>query len=209
MIAYMFNWLFPKETDFFIYFDKQAELVVKASKALKKWVDEGVDQSYEIKAIEHDGDHVTHECIEMLHKTFITPFARDEIHRLISCLDDILDYIDEVSERLSIYKMTNMTEEAKDLVQVLHLISLEIAPILSKLHELKINHQTKEQIVKINALENRGDRIYLNALKTLFENSKDPIEIMKWKEIYDRMEDAIDGAEEVAYIVEGIILESN
>lgn len=205
----MLNWLFPKETDFFIYFDKQAELVVKASMALKKWIDEGKDQSYEIKAIEHDGDHVTHECVEMLHKTFITPFARDEIHRLISCLDDILDYIDEVSERLSIYKITIMTEEAKELIQVLYLISLELSPVLAKLRELKINQETKEQIVKINALENRGDRLYLNALKSLFENSKDPIEIMKWKEIYDRIEDAIDGAEEVAYIVEGIILESN
>lgn len=205
----MLNWLFPKETDFFIYFDQQAELVVKASTALKKWIHEGKDQSYEIKAIEHDGDHVTHECVEMLHKTFITPFARDEIHRLISCLDDILDYIDEVSERLSIYKITIMTQEAKELIQVLYLISLELSPILTKLRELKINQETKEQIVKINALENRADRLYLNALKSLFENSKDPIEIMKWKEIYDRIEDAIDGAEEVAYIVEGIILESN
>lgn len=204
----MLKWLFPKETDFFVYFDRQADLVVRASSALKKWVDDGVDQAQSIKSIEHEGDLVTHECIEMLHKTFITPFAREEIHRLISCLDDILDYIDEVSERLSIYKITLMTEEAKALVHVLYLISKEIAPMLAKLRELKINQETKETIVKINALENRGDSLYLNALKTLFEKKTDPIEIIKWKEIYDRIEDAIDGAEEVAYIVEGIILES-
>lgn len=205
----MFNWLFPKETDFFIYFDSHAALVVKAASALKKWVDEGVDQSYEIKALEHEGDQVLHDCVEKLHKTFITPFGREDIHRLISCLDDILDYIDEVAERLSIYKIKEMTPEAKELTQVLFLITQKFTPIFEKLRTLKMNPETKEIIVKINALENRGDKVYLNAIKTLFDNTSDAIEIMKWKEIYDRLENAIDGAEEIAYIVEGIILESN
>lgn len=208
----MLKWFFPHEVQFFDYFDKHAHILIRASETLKQLTSANSDIpkiTREIKDLEHQADQITHICVEELHKTFITPIQREDILSLISRMDDVIDLMDEVSERISIYKITTMKPDANKLIEVLSRATHEVNEILKNLRELKYNDETKAILVRINELENLGDKIHLQAISSLFSDVKDPIEILKWKEIYDRLEDAIDSCEDIAQIVEGIILESS
>ena len=150
---------------------------------------------------------ITHHCVEALHKTFITPIERDDIYRLITKMDDIMDFVEAASERIALYEIKDMTPEVKDLADVLVRAAEEVAHACSLLRNMKNAEAIIKDCIDINRLENEADAILRNAVARLFKEEKDPITIIKWKEVYEHLENATDRCEDVANIIEGVVLE--
>jgi uncharacterized protein len=207
----VFGRLLPREMSFFDFFERHAALTLEGAKAFRDLAAPGSDvpaAAKRIKEMEHQADTVTHQCVEALHKTFITPIERDDVHRLISRMDDILDYIEAAAERITLYDVTEMTPEMRELAQVLVKAIDKVGVALRGLRDMKHAEPILEACVDVNRLENEGDAILRIAVARLFREAKDPILIIKWKEIYENLESATDRCEDVANIVEGIVLEN-
>ncbi len=199
---------FPKEIDFFEIFDRAALNVTKAATLLVSLMEnfDNVDaRAKEIYEVEQDGDMLTHEIMKKLNKTFITPIDREDLHALASILDDVLDLIWASVDRLAIFKITEPTKEAVAMSKDLLTTAEVIHKAIKKLKEKNYSY-VQEYCIEINRLENRIDRSFRDALGKLFDNIKDPILIIKWKEIYEHLEDASDKCEDVANVLEAIVL---
>lgn len=159
----------------------------------------------EIYDVEQEGDIITHEVIRRLNKTFLTPVDREDIHALIARLDDILDLIWASADRATLFKVGVTTPEVIELSKTLLATTEIIAKAITSLKDKKYSY-IQEYCIEINRLENRADRIYREALVKLFEDIKDPILVIKWKDIYEHLEDATDKCEDVANILESIVL---
>ncbi|HYC23629.1 MAG TPA: DUF47 domain-containing protein [Candidatus Bathyarchaeia archaeon] len=205
----MFERLMPREVAFFDYFERLADKILEGCQALVELLEDGdlVARAKRIKAIEHEGDIITHQCIEMLHKTFITPIDRDDIHRLITRMDDILDLAESVAERLSIYDVGTPTDEANQLARVLVFGVERVGKAVRGLRDMRNAPQVLAECIEINRIENEADTLLRNAVAKLFRTEKDPLSVMKWKELYEGLEEATDRCEDVANLVEGIVLE--
>lgn len=207
----MFGRFLPKETSFFDFFEQHAALTVEGTKEFLSMVSTGANietKAKRIADIEHETDVITHRCVEALHKTFITPIDRDDIHRLITKMDDIMDFVEAAAERIALYEITVMTGEVRDLADVLVRASEQVEQASRCLRNLKDPQTILKLCVDINRLENEGDQILRRAVAKLFrENSGDPITVIKWKEIYENLEAATDRCEDVANIIEGVVLE--
>ncbi len=207
----MFARLFPTEGNvFFELFERHAEKTVEAARLLQGMLHNPVDlaaQARRIKELEHEGDVITHRAVEMLHRTFITPIDRGDIHRLISRLDDVLDLIDATSERVWLYAIGSVDRDACDLADVLNNAAAEVGRAMLGLRDLKNRDAILGACMEINSYENQGDTLLRRAVARLFDDSKDPIAVIKWKDIYEFLEDAIDRCEDVANVVEGVALE--
>ena len=160
-----------------------------------------------VSDIEHETDVITHRCVEALHKTFITPIDRDSIHRLITKMDDIMDYVEAASERIVMYELTAMTNDVRDLADVLHRSTIDVEKAVRCLRNFKDPQQILKLCIDINRLENEADAILRRSVARLFKEEKDTIMVIKWKEIYENLENASDRCEDVANIIEGVILE--
>ena len=200
--------LFPKEIDFFEIFDRASLNLTKAATllvALMENFDNIEQRAKEIYETEQEGDILTHEIMKKLNKTFITPIDREDLHALASSLDDVVDLIWASVDRLSVFKLTEPTKEvivmSKDL-----LMTAEVIQKAVKMLKEKNYSYIQEYCIEINRLENRIDRAFRDALGALFDNIKDPILIIKWKEIYEHLEDASDKCEDVANVMEAIVL---
>jgi predicted phosphate transport protein (TIGR00153 family) len=200
--------LFPKEVDFFEIFEKVAENITHAATLLVGIMENFsalVAWAKEIHELEQEGDLLTHDIIRKLNKTFITPIDREDIHALATTLDDIIDLIWAAVDRLTVFKLTSSTKWAVTMSRDL-LMTIEIVQkAIKKLKEKNYSH-VQEYCIEINKLENRLDREFRDALGHLFDEVKDPILIIKWKEIYEHLEDASDKCEDVANILESIVL---
>ena len=206
----MFEKLMPREVAFFDYFENMGAKISEGCAAVLDLLEDYTnvpDKARRIKVIEHEGDLITHQCIEMLHKTFITPFDRDSIHRLITKMDDILDLAEAVSDRISVYEMTTPTDEAKQLARVLVFSAEEVGKAVRGLRSMKNAQEILKRCVEINRLENEADTLLRLAVGKLFKTERDPLTVMKWKELYEGLEEATDRCEDVANLVEGIVLE--
>jgi predicted phosphate transport protein (TIGR00153 family) len=206
----MFGRFLPKETSFFDFFEQHAALSVEGCRVLLSLASNGANvtaKAKRIKEIEHETDVITHRCVEALHKTFITPIERDDIYRLITKMDDIIDFIEGASERMALYEMNHMTPEVKDLADVLLRALEQIQVAVKGLRNMKNAQPVLQACVDVNRLENEGDTILRNALARLFKEETDPVTIIKWKEIYEGLETASDRCEDVANIIEGVVLE--
>ncbi len=200
----------PREEDFFGFFERHVALSVDGAKQFAKLVAGGQNAralAARIKEIEHEADVITHNCVERLHTIFITPFDRDDIHRLITRMDDVLDYIESASERIALYELVDMTQEVRDLTDVLVRATEALATAIAGLRDLKRPQAIIEACIEVNRLENEGDEILRNAVAKLFREASDPLLVMKWKEVYEALESATDRCEDVANIVEGVVLE--
>ncbi len=207
----VFARLLPRESSFFDLFEKHAELTLEGAKAFRDLVSQGANiaaSAKRIKEIEHEADTITHRCVEALHKTFITPIDREEIHHLISRLDDVLDAVEAAAERITLYEISVMTPEVRELAHILVKASDKVGVALKGLRDLKHAEPIMHACVDVNRLENEGDAILRIAVARLFREEKDPITIIKWKEVYENLESATDRCEDVANIVEGIVLEN-
>jgi len=160
----------------------------------------------ELLICEQEGDRITHDIIHRINETFVTPIDREDIYALASALDDIVDFTEEVGDYLGLYKIEAPMERAQDLARVLVHSARQIAKAMPRLRDFAdISHYT----VEINRLENEGDRLTREALASLFDdNGVDPMVVIRWKDIYDRLEAAIDATEAVANILESIVIKN-
>jgi predicted phosphate transport protein (TIGR00153 family) len=162
----------------------------------------------EITELEHQGDSITHQIISQLHRTFVTPFDREDIAMLAHTMDDVLDFIHATADAMFIYKIDKPTQRAKELVDVIVLGAGEVEKAVAGLRNKNEFKQMLEHCVEINRLENMADRIYRAAIGELFEDTSDLAQIIKWREIYEHMESATDRAEDVADVLEGVALKN-
>lgn len=206
----MLNWLLPKKNEFFALFSQHAALCVDGSKLLAQFLDDlsnPEDKAKKIKAVEHDADTIAHKTMEMLHRSFITPIERGDIHRIVSCIDDVMDYVEAASQRIYLYEIKEARPEAKEMARVLVLSSQAVVRAVGELSNLKNADAILKACVEINQFENECDTLLRLATARLFREEKDPMEVIKWKEIYDNIESATDRCEDVANVVEGVLVE--
>jgi predicted phosphate transport protein (TIGR00153 family) len=204
--------LLPHDASFFTHFEAQGKKTVEGCRALQLMITDptGLEAKAErVKRIEHECDDITHAVVEALHKTFITPLDRNDIYRLITKMDDIMDLVEAVSDRLALYGIPQMTKEAADLVATLVASAEHVLIAVSGIRELSKPSGILQACVEINRLENVADQQLRGALARLFRDEKDPISVIKWKEIYETLEAATDRCEDVANIIEGVVLENS
>jgi len=201
--------LIPREEKFFEFFTKAANNILDGAKALVQMMDEhdgDLEKGWkQLEEFEHEGDKITHQIIRKLNRTFITPIDREDIHSLTVALDDVMDLIEAVAARMSLYKIKQPTEEARKLAQVILKSAEEIVKAVSNLERLD---DVMEHCIEINRLENVADDISREAIADLFDKGHDPMDVIKWKEIYETMETATDRCEDVANIVEAVALKN-
>lgn len=203
--------LVPRQESFFELFEKQARLVDEGAKYLMQIMEEFEhleDLAFRLKATEHDADEVVHEIIRKLNTTFVTPLDREDIHALASALDDILDAIEAASDRMVLYEIREPTESAVKLTKILAEATSLMVQAVGSLRNLRQTEAIREACVAINRLENRGDQTNRAAIAKLFQMDDKPIEALKWREIYNNIETALDKCEDVADILEATILKN-
>jgi predicted phosphate transport protein (TIGR00153 family) len=207
----MLQRLMPKSDDFFSDFEAQAAAVVEGVVLLKALLDDFTDvpaKCQAIKDVEHRADDITHRAFERLHTQFITPFDRSEIHRILSRIDDVLDLADAAAERLGLYDLDSVLPESRELCAVLVEQVRKMEEAVKGLRNMKKDPQTiLAACQEMNKLENQADTLTRKTMAKLFKRGNDPLTVMKWKEIIDLIEDATDRAEDVANVIEGIVLE--
>jgi uncharacterized protein len=202
---------FPKHEEFFDLFDQSADNLREGARALKDLLDHYRDVEAKIKRIEdieHKGDTLTHETIERMNRIFVTPIDREDIHALTICLDDALDLIDSAAYRYHLYQIPDSSEASRAFADVLVRQVDEVALGVKALRNLKKPREILDRCIRINTFENEADRILHKALAALFRDHTDPIMVIKWKEIYERLESATDKCEDVANVLEGVVLKN-
>jgi uncharacterized protein len=201
--------LAPGDREFFDLFEEAGGNILRAAGLLESMLvtfPERNELARDILICEQDGDRITHDIIQRLNQTFVTPIDREDIYALASALDDVVDYTEEVSDYLGLYKIEAPMSQAQDLAHVLHAAARQISEAMPRLRGFKdISHYT----VEINRLENDGDRITREAIASLFDNGIDPMVVIRWKDIFERLEEAIDATERVANILEGIVIKNS
>jgi predicted phosphate transport protein (TIGR00153 family) len=200
----------PREQKFFDLFEESAKNITKAARELKEMMEtwQFIDSRVaEITELEHEGDSITHQIISLLHRTFITPFDREDIALLAHTMDDIIDFVHATADSMFIYKITGPTQRAKELADIIVQGAVEVEKAVHGLRRKSEFKQILEHCVEINRLENMADRVYRAAIGEIFENN-DIAQIIKWREIYEHMETATDRAEDVADVLEGVALKN-
>jgi uncharacterized protein len=204
--------LLPHDASFFAFFEQQGKKTVEGCRAFLAMVEEANNlQSHaqRVKQIEHECDDITHAVVEQLHKTFITPIDRNDIYRLITKMDDIMDFVEAAADRLALYEIPTMTKEVGELARCLVSSAEHVLGAVTSIRNLKRPNGILEHCIEINRLENVADQLLRSALARLFREEKDPIAVIKWKEIYETLETATDRCEDVANILEGLVLENS
>ncbi len=198
--------LIPREERFFDDFVALAVQIRKGAGLLEEmlaperpiW-----DKADEIKEVEHKCDFITHEVIQRLHRTFVTPLDREDIHTLARTLDDVMDAIDASAAVVRLYQIDRVRPDARELA---HLVAISAEQVVIAMKALERRHGVAEPAVEINRLENEADRAHQNAVRRLFEEEQNPVAIIKWKEILDFLEAATDRCEDVANVLEGVVV---
>jgi uncharacterized protein len=194
---------------YFELFEEAGQNILRGAELLDRLLSNYPDNkelAQEIRACEHEGDRITHDIIDRLNHTFVTPIDREDILALASALDDIVDYTEEVADFLGLYRIEAPMDQAIRLARVLKDASAQIAEAIPRLRGFRdMSHYT----VEINRLENEGDRISREAVASLFDGGIDPMVVIRWKDLFERLESAIDAAEHVAYILEGIVIKNS
>jgi uncharacterized protein Yka (UPF0111/DUF47 family) len=204
----MLRGILPKEYSFNDFFEKHISITSRIAVELLELTSGNgdINSKFEIiDRLEHEADDVTHECTDALYKTFITPFERIDIHNLMKRLDDIADLIDGTVSRMITYDIRAMRPEARELAEILFKLTGQIEIALKGLRNMNKTESVTEACKMIHNLESEGDDVLRSAISRLFKES-DAVTIIKWKEIFERLEKAIDRSEAVANIIEGIVI---
>ena len=205
------QYFIPQDKKFFPLFDQAAANLQDAGKAMYKLVisttrEDRMQYFREIEALEHKGDEITHEIFQELSRNFITPFDREDIYRLVSAIDDIIDYIHGSSKRMELYKVAECSTDMIKLSELLQTQTEELRRIIFELKNKKNMRNITESLVLINSIENHADDIFDNAVARLFENEKDAVQIIKTKEILSALETATDMCEDAANVIDSFIV---
>jgi len=196
--------LVPREKRFYDLFEQQASILVSAGALLKETLDEAGDLSdrrREVKDLERLGDGVTYEIVRSLNETFVTPFDHEDISALAAGLDDILDYIEEIADTVNLYRITTVTRPASELADLLAQAVVQLERAVGK---LRSGNKDGEYAIEVHRLEDVGDSTSRHAIAELFQGQRDPLEVIKLKDLYGLLEDALDRCEDVANVIENI-----
>jgi uncharacterized protein len=199
----------PHDREFFDLFEEAAGNIVRAADLLDQMLGnypERADLARDILICEQEGDRITHDIIQRLNHTFVTPIDREDIYELASALDDIVDYTEEVADYLGLYRIEAPMVQGQQLAHILLQAARQISQAMPRMRTFKdISHYT----VEINRLENDGDRVSREAMASLFDTGIDPMVVIRWKDLFERLEAAIDATEHVANILEGIVIKNS
>lgn len=201
--------LLPREVKFFDLFDRQSEMILSAAACFKEMIHSGSfdeDRINKMRDIEHAADDITHDIIKNLNITFITPFDREDIHALAHELDNVVDTLYTTSKRLRLYKLNEIND---DLIQFFDIIEQSTNALTKALNGLRNSKHPKQMLdycIEVHRLENVGDHYRDSVIQKLFENTTDPITIIKWKEVYECAETILDICEDVAHVIESIMV---
>jgi uncharacterized protein len=199
--------LLPKEGKFFKLFEESAQnavdTAVKLNELMQNW-DHAEDKVAVITDLEHKGDNIRHQIVTELHRTFVTPFDREDINALSEALDDVIDFIQSAADFMLLYHVEEPTQRAKELAAVIVEITAEVQKAVGQLKKHIDQREMLKYCVEINRMENVADRIFRSAVSELFANTKDMSLIIKWREIYEHMETVTDRCEDVANVLEGV-----
>lgn len=204
--------LFPREETFLPQFNRAAGVLLEAALALDAIAGDFRDLEVKvarIKHLEHEGDEIAHQTFALLSRTWITPIDREDMHDLVGALDDVLDHIDAAAARLVLYRIAAPSPELKSGTELIVQSVQAIQRAVPLLGDLKNSKAIIEACVEIKRLENEADSLNRIAIGRLFDTEKDPIQVMKWKEIYENLEDATDRCEDVANVLEQIVIKSS
>jgi uncharacterized protein len=204
--------LLPTNYKFFDQFDKAMDIVVLAAEQLQSnldqdWQNTGCSDA--IKRLEHEADEIAHQTMEMLHKSFITPLDRSDIRRLTFAIDNIIDLTNDASRWLTLYELKDILPEAKKMARILTDASRSIRQAVDDLPNVRKANNILKFCIEVNRLENDADHIMHYAVSALFKSGMDPLLIIKWKEVYEYIENAIDRCEDCANVLEGIAQENS
>ena len=202
--------LIPKEESFFGMFEQAANRLVTAAGVLVEAtarVETLPENAKRLERLEHDADQLTHELVEKVNRTFITPFDREDIYRLVTELDDVMDLMEAATERFILFKVQQILPQAQEIAKVIQQQVQQIQGVMPQLRHLK-RDSIMPHCVEINRLENVGDRLLRDAMASLFDGRHDPLTVIKWRELYELMEEATDKCEDVANTIEGIVLKN-
>lgn len=206
----MFN-LLPKDTVFFDLFENLARHAVSSAEHLRELARQFPNIDTELQRIrqeEHHADELTHRALERLDQTFITPFDREDIHELVNGIDDIIDDIDALAKRFPLYHITSMPDAFLQQAGVLVQATTAMSDAVHRLRKSRKLSELKATLIEIHRLESVGDDVNHAAVSRLFDGTTPPLEVMKWKELYDYIENAIDGCEDVGNTIERIVLKN-
>jgi len=201
--------LFPKNERFFDLFEESARNFVTASGLLKELMDrcDAVEEMVrQITELEHHGDTITHLIMAELHGTFVTPIDREDIAQLAQRMDDVMDSIDAAAMRMMLYDITKPTERAKELADIVVRVTSETSKAIPRLRRSSELSHMRDHCIEINRLENEADDVRRSALAELFRDRVELAEVIKWREIYEHMENAVDRCEDIADILEGVMI---
>jgi len=201
--------LIPKNYRFYDLFEQSAHNLVVAAEVMADLMErfENVEmKAARMKELERVGDGIIHEIVEQLHKTFVTPLEREDITALAQHMDDVMDYMEGATTAIHIYGMKRPTAPARAVADLVRLQTVQVEKAVPKLRQRSQLKSVLEHCVEIQRLENEADTLFLDALARLFDEEPSPVEIIKWREIYDQLEQATDSCEHVAIVLEGIVL---
>jgi predicted phosphate transport protein (TIGR00153 family) len=201
--------LVPREKKFFVLFEQSAQNAVKITQQLKDMVyiwENLKGRVGVINDLEHQGDAITHQIFEQLHRSVITPFDREDIALLAHSLDDVTDFIHAAADAMLLYRVACPTNRAKELVGIAVEAVVEVDKAVSEMHNRIGRKQLLKRCIEINRLENLGDLVYRSGMAELFDDSADIADVIKWREIYNHMESVIDRCEDIANILEGVAI---
>jgi predicted phosphate transport protein (TIGR00153 family) len=207
----LMRWLKPREMVFFELLEGSAANILEAAQLFDRELRSGdatrfAELRRQMKDLEHKGDEITHEIIDRLNQTFVTPIEREDILELAHCMDDVADCIDAVCERLVLYRIDRIMPAAMELASVIVEGAQDLVKLVGSLRRMDNVAEIRTRIRHVHVLENKADSLYHAALAQIFESPKDPIELMKWKEILETIEDATDRIERVAQCVGSTVM---
>jgi uncharacterized protein len=204
----------PKEERFHELLDRDTQHLLRAARLFAEIASsQGLDarrvKVAELKALEHEGDQITRQIFEALNSTFITPLDREDIRMLASDLDDILDYLESAAQYLTLFELADSPDGLRRFSEILMEMATEVERTLALIWDLGNVRVIQEGIVRVSELENQGDSLYATVIADLFrKDSRNPVEIMKWKEIYDGLEEACDACKDFTHIVGNVVIKN-
>jgi predicted phosphate transport protein (TIGR00153 family) len=201
--------LVPQRREFYDLYNRAAENNVAIARLLVRLL-EGFPNdrdtlARDIKDAEHEGDRLTHEVVDLLNRTFVTPFDRDDLYRLATVLDDICDHVDDSAEMVVGYGVREVRGPAREQARVIHRAATKLAEAIGRLEGFK---DSKRQLIELRELEDEGDRLVRAAISGLFDGSTDAIELVRWKDIHEQLEEAVDACENAADVLEAILVKN-
>jgi uncharacterized protein len=201
--------LTPQKREFFDLYSRASANTVEISRLLVELLErfprEDGDLIRTIKEREHEGDHLTHEVVDLLNRTFVTPFDRDDMYRLAGAIDDVCDHIDEAADNLGTYGVEGVPAKAIEQARVIHQAAQNLDAAVQRLEGFK---DSSAQLIELRRLEDEGDRLVRDAVGDLFKSEQDPIAVIRWKDIHERLEEACDALENAADVLEAILVKN-